>query len=129
MFLCAGVVVGDGPDQNLQSRRKDAAVCGSQTASWKTRAHRTHHPIEPADPGPCRGGRRRCLPIDIAGGEIFGLPGHNGAGKSATIQRLIPLSRPASGTATVAGHDIGTDPLKMRRRIAMSPKTCGCMTG
>lgn len=62
------------------------------------------------------------LSMDIAQGEIFGFLGHNGAGKTTTIQMLTTLARPASGTATVAGHDIGTDPLAVRRAIGYVPE-------
>ena len=62
------------------------------------------------------------LSMDIAKGEIFGFLGHNGAGKTTTIQMLTTLARPASGTATVAGHDIGTDPLAVRRAIGYVPE-------
>ena len=57
------------------------------------------------------------LSMDIAKGEIFGYLGHNGAGKTTTIQMLTTLARPASGTATVAGHDICNDSLEVGRQI------------
>lgn len=62
------------------------------------------------------------LSMDIAQGEIFGFLGHNGAGKTTTIQMLTTLARPASGTALVAGHDICTDPLAVRRAIGYVPE-------
>lgn len=62
------------------------------------------------------------LSLEIAKGEIFGFLGHNGAGKTTTIQMLTTLARPASGTATIAGHDIGTDPLAVRRSIGYVPE-------
>ena len=62
------------------------------------------------------------LSMDIAKGEIFGFLGHNGAGKTTTIQMLTTLARPGSGTATVAGHDICTDPLAVRRCIGYVPE-------
>ena len=62
------------------------------------------------------------LSMDIAKGEIFGFLGHNGAGKTTTIQMLTTLASPASGTATVAGHDICNDPLEVRRRIGYVPE-------
>lgn len=62
------------------------------------------------------------LTMDIAQGEIFGFLGHNGAGKTTTIQMLTTLARPASGTALVAGHDICTDPLAVRRAIGYVPE-------
>ena len=62
------------------------------------------------------------LSMEIAAGEVFGFLGHNGAGKTTTIQMLTTLARPFSGTATVAGHDICTDPLAVRRRIGYVPE-------
>lgn len=62
------------------------------------------------------------LTMDIAKGEIFGFLGHNGAGKTTTVQMLTTLAKPASGTATVAGHDIRADPLAVRRCIGYVPE-------
>ena len=62
------------------------------------------------------------LTMDIAKGAIFGFLGHNGAGKTTTVQVLTILVKPASGTAKVAGHDITTDPLALRRCIGYVPE-------
>jgi ABC-2 type transport system ATP-binding protein len=48
-------------------------------------------------------------------GEIFGFLGRNGAGKSTTVRILTTLLRPTSGTATVLGHDVRTDPGAVRK--------------
>ena len=50
-------------------------------------------------------------------GEIFGYLGANGAGKSTTIRMLIGLLAPTSGSATVAGHDVASDPEAVKRSI------------
>ena len=55
--------------------------------------------------------------FDVRAGEIFGFLGSNGAGKSTTIRMLCGLLRPTSGTATVGGIDVGTDPEAVKRRI------------
>jgi ABC-2 type transport system ATP-binding protein len=52
-------------------------------------------------------------------GTVFGLLGPNGAGKSTTVKVLSTLSRPDSGTASVAGADVGADPDAVRRRIGL----------
>ena len=55
--------------------------------------------------------------IDVAEGELVAFLGPNGAGKSTTLRMLTTLLTPTSGTATVAGCDIRSDPAGVRRRI------------
>jgi ABC-2 type transport system ATP-binding protein len=62
------------------------------------------------------------LTFSVAEGEIFGFLGHNGAGKTTTLQMLTTLALPSSGTAKVAGHDILTHPLDVRRAIGYVPE-------
>jgi ABC-2 type transport system ATP-binding protein len=59
------------------------------------------------------------LSVDIEPGTVFALLGPNGAGKSTTVRILTTLSRPDSGTATVAGIDVRTDPDAVRRVIGL----------
>jgi len=46
--------------------------------------------------------------LDIPRGEIFGLIGHNGAGKSTTIGMMLGQVWPTSGEVKVCGHDVTT---------------------
>ncbi len=57
------------------------------------------------------------LTLDVAEGEIFGLLGSNGAGKSTAIRMLCGLLTPTSGYATVLGIDVAEDPEEVKRRI------------
>ncbi|OGU69464.1 MAG: hypothetical protein A3H45_01315 [Ignavibacteria bacterium RIFCSPLOWO2_02_FULL_55_14] len=50
-------------------------------------------------------------------GEIFGLLGPNGSGKTTTIKMLCGLLAPSIGRATVAGVELGADPRALRSRI------------
>jgi ABC-2 type transport system ATP-binding protein len=55
--------------------------------------------------------------LDVEPGEIVGFLGPNGAGKTTTLRMLTTLLEPTAGTATVAGCDLITDPVGVRRRI------------
>lgn len=63
------------------------------------------------------------ISFDVKKGEVFGFLGANGAGKTTAIKMLIGLSRPTSGSATVAGFDVSSDPESIKKRIGyMSQK-------
>jgi ABC-2 type transport system ATP-binding protein len=53
---------------------------------------------------------------------IFGLLGPNGAGKSTAIKILTTLLEATSGSATVAGFDVASNPIEVRRRIGYVPQ-------
>jgi ABC-2 type transport system ATP-binding protein len=49
------------------------------------------------------------ISFTVLEGEIFGLLGHNGAGKTRTIRMLTGRTRPTAGSARIAGHDVRSD--------------------
>jgi ABC-2 type transport system ATP-binding protein len=55
------------------------------------------------------------IDFEVAAGEVLALLGPNGAGKSTTIGMLTTTIRPTSGTARLAGFDVGRQPLAARR--------------
>ena len=62
----------------------------------------------------------RDLDLDVPGGRVLGLLGHNGAGKTTAIRILTTLSEPTEGRASVAGFDVVTDGAAVRRRIGVA---------
>ena len=50
-------------------------------------------------------------------GEVYGFLGPNGAGKSTTIKTLMNFIQPTSGSATLLGHDIVKDSVKIKQEI------------
>ncbi|AEH11314.1 MULTISPECIES: ATP-binding cassette domain-containing protein [Protofrankia] len=74
-----------------------------------------------------RGGVRALsgLSFGVAPATVFGLLGPNGAGKSTTVKILTTLSRPDSGTASVAGIDVLAHPEQVRHRIGVVAQRSG----
>ncbi|MCX6642596.1 MAG: ABC transporter ATP-binding protein, partial [Candidatus Bathyarchaeota archaeon] len=62
---------------------------------------------------------------DISEGEIFGLLGPNGCGKTTTILMLMGLIAPSEGTALVNGRDIYKEPLEARRNVGLLTDNVG----
>jgi ABC-2 type transport system ATP-binding protein len=61
------------------------------------------------------------LSLEVRRGEVFGLLGPNGSGKTTTIRLLLGLLRPTSGQAKVAGFDCWRDSLDVRRLVSYLP--------
>ncbi len=71
-----------------------------------------------------RRGREKTDVVAVAGvditvdeGEIVGFLGPNGAGKTTTLRMLTTLLKPTAGSATVAGFDLGKQPVNVRQSI------------
>lgn len=60
------------------------------------------------------------IDLVVPQGQVVGLLGPNGAGKTTTVRMLTTLLRPDSGRATVAGHDVVSEPQAVRARIGLS---------
>ena len=59
------------------------------------------------------------ISLEVREGEIFGVLGPNGGGKSTLFRILATLLAPSSGTASVAGYDVERQPAQVRRRIGV----------
>jgi ABC-2 type transport system ATP-binding protein len=57
------------------------------------------------------------LSLETRAGEVFGLLGANGSGKSTTIRMLTGILPPTEGRVVVAGVDVVADPLGVREKI------------
>jgi ABC-2 type transport system ATP-binding protein len=57
----------------------------------------------------------------VAPGQVLGLVGPNGAGKTTTLRCLSGILPPTSGTVSIAGHDIVTDPVAAKQNLAFVP--------
>ena len=63
--------------------------------------------------------------LTVKEGEIFGLIGHNGAGKTTTLRMISTLLRITSGSISVYGHDVATEPDEVRKIISYLPEDAG----
>src|SRR5712691_1576626 len=63
----------------------------------------------------------RELSLTIASGEIYGLIGPNGSGKTTTVKLTTGLYRPTAGRVVVAGIDLHHEPERAKRRLGYVP--------
>ena len=63
------------------------------------------------------------LSLRVEPGEILGFLGPNGAGKSTTVKILTGMIKPDGGRATVAGFDVVSAPLEVKKRIGYVPES------
>ncbi len=61
------------------------------------------------------------LTLTVSRGEFFAVLGPNAAGKTTTLKILCGLIKPNSGRTLVAGFDVQSHPLEVRRRLAYVP--------
>ena len=61
--------------------------------------------------------------FDISAGEIVGLLGHNGAGKTTVMKLLTGYIEPSAGIATVDGIDVQTNPVEARNNLGYLPES------
>jgi ABC-2 type transport system ATP-binding protein len=62
------------------------------------------------------------LNLQINAGEIVGMIGHNGAGKSTTLKIIAGQVEPTSGHVQVMGHDMQRESIKVKQRIGYLPE-------
>ena len=74
------------------------------------------------------GGEKRAvdgLSFRVGKGQIYGLLGPNGAGKTTTLRMLSGLMTPTSGTSTLAGFDVATQPHEVKRVLGFLTANTG----
>jgi ABC-2 type transport system ATP-binding protein len=59
----------------------------------------------------------------IKPGEVFGILGPNGAGKTTTLEMIEALRPIDGGSATLAGHDVASEPDAVKALIGVQPQT------
>jgi len=65
------------------------------------------------------------LDLKVQEGEIYGLLGPNGSGKTTTILVLLGLTEPSSGEVRVVGYNPTREPLKVKRQVGYLPENVG----
>lgn len=65
------------------------------------------------------------LTFTLSKGEVFGLLGPNGSGKTTTILMILGLTDPSTGSVRVLGYDPARHPLEVKRRAGYLPDSVG----
>ncbi len=63
--------------------------------------------------------------LSVGEGEVFGLIGHNGAGKTTILRMVSTLLTITGGSISVFGHDVAAEPEEVRRIISYLPEDAG----
>jgi ABC-2 type transport system ATP-binding protein len=69
------------------------------------------------------------LDLTIEEGEVFGFLGHNGAGKSTTINMLLDFIRPTEGRIEIFGHDTRSESVEARKQMGVLPEGYNVYSG
>jgi len=61
------------------------------------------------------------MDLSVLRGELFGLLGPNGAGKTTTLRMIAGILQPTSGTVTIGGVSLASDPVTAKSRLGFIP--------
>ena len=64
----------------------------------------------------------RDLDLEVEDGEIMGIVGHNGAGKTTILKMIVGLVSPTSGTVEIMGHDVARESTYVKQFIGYLPE-------
>jgi ABC-2 type transport system ATP-binding protein len=67
--------------------------------------------------------------LQVRAGEVLGLLGHNGAGKTTIVNQIVGIAKPDAGRITIEGVDAITRPAEARKRCAVQAQAQVPLTG